>query len=112
VARQTQRRQGEETPPTAEVAVGAAEHVPSVAADEEAAARRGAPLIGEDDSGRVKLSASYIVSHSVRLLGVASHEMLGALSHDGREELTIDAARKALDQWRGTQQNPTEDEEE
>jgi hypothetical protein len=79
---------------------------------EEAEARRGAPLIGEDDSGRVKLPASYIVSHSIQLLGVASHEMLGALSHDGREELTIDAARRALDQWRGTQQNPTEDEEE
>lgn len=95
------REQRDAAPPVADdVQAAVGQTPPSVAADENAAAAAVTPL-AEDDSARVKVPREALIRNAARWLGVAPHVVIGALHEDDRQELTLGAARKAVERFQG-----------
>ena len=100
-----------EQPPTPDVAEPqrpapvVAPPVPEEGQEAEAVAPTSGPLVAEDDdsAGRTKVPRDYLLSRSERLLGIPRHELDGALiaTDNNDDELTLNAARKAHEQFIG-----------
>lgn len=115
--RKTRAQQADEAlPPVAEsdsAAPADPQTPPPVAADANAARAASVPLDEDDNSaGRVKVTRSDLLRNSMQWLGVERHVMVGVLAEDDRDEMTLNAARKAVETWRAKQQTTTTVEED
>jgi hypothetical protein len=64
-----------------------------------------------DSSGRTKVPLSWALEHGERVLGIPKHVLVAAFEGDEREELTLNAVRKTVDQFQAKVQNPDAAEE-
>lgn len=69
------------------------------------------PLEEGDSEGRTKVPLAWIIENGERVLGIPKHELVAAFTEDGREELTLNAVRKTVSDWRLKVQNPDVAEE-
>jgi hypothetical protein len=86
-------------PPSAQAAA-------PVVTDDETRRTAAAPLSEEDSQNRTTVPRVWALENGERVLGIPRHELEAALGEDEREELTLNAVRKAVDTWRGQVQNP------
>lgn len=79
--------------------------------DVETSQTAATPLSEDDTQGRTKVPMSWALENGQRVLGIPRHELVAALGEDEREELTLNAVRKAWEDWRDKVQNPDVAEE-
>lgn len=114
MANETQPRGGSRASGTGEAA--AAPTVPDVPTGDAPVTETTAPpfvppLEPDDSEGRTKVPRDWAINNGERVLGIPKHELVAALHEDEREELTLNAVRKTVDQWRAKVQNPDTAEE-
>jgi hypothetical protein len=71
-----------------------------------------APLDPDDSDNRTKVPVAWALANGERVLGLPGRELVAALGErDPEEEMTLNAVRKAVSEWREQVQNPDAAEE-
>lgn len=100
-----EKTRGRGTRAAGDAAVETTRPTTPVAATPGTRAAGAAPLDEDDSAGRTKVPVSWLLEHGERTLGIPRRDLVAALQEQ-EDDLTLNAARKAVERWRAQVQNP------